>query len=584
MPLKFNTPLAKVREIKDLREMLYGSVEAFGERTAFLTKPAKGGAYQPVSYRRYGDDVRALGSALLERGFGKEARVAIIAETRYEWYVTYLAVVCGEAVIVPLDKELPAHELKDMLRTAEVSCLCYSQKYERAILEMAEDLPALRLLVAFDEQPAEEAEGAPTLPERVGRIPFAALLREGEALPDEAGQRFMTTPIDREAMRILLFTSGTTSVAKPVMHCHRSICANLMAMCQMVEIFPEDVFLSVLPLHHTYECTCGFLCPLYRGATIAQCEGLRYILKNLKESGTSVILSVPLMLEAFHRGIWKNINSDPKKAKLVPRMIKLCRGLAKVGVRLNRKVFKAIHDNFGGKLRLLIAGGAAIEPQVLQDFADFGFDAIQGYGLTECGPILALNRVECRKNESAGLPLPGVDIKIVDPDEFGVGEIVGKGPNLMLGYWGEPEATAEVMAGGYFHTGDLGYLDEDGFVIINGRKKNVLVTKNGKNIYPEELEFALCRHDFVQEALVSGEASADGDVDVVAEIFPSEEGLKAAFGDVLPEGEALRKLIDEVVREVNASAVPYKKIKRFRLRDTEFEKTTSKKIKRSYAK
>lgn len=577
MPVNLNSPLIEVRKIKDLREMLKGSVELHGEKTAFMTKPVKGEAYVPVSFMRYGADVEAVGTALLQRGFKKDARIAIVAETRYEWYVSYLSVVNGEAVVVPLDKELPAHELEHMLKVAEVSCVFYASTFEKTIIGAAQNLPKLQLLVAYDAVPENIS-----LAKGQSVISFDDLRKEGQAVLETGDTSMANHPIDPEEMRILLFTSGTTSVAKPVMHCHRSICANLMAMCQMIDIKVDDVFLSVLPLHHTYECTCGFLCPVYRGSTIAVCEGLRYIVKNLKESQCSVILTVPLMLEAFIRGIWKNIKADPKQEKLVMRMIKLCSTLGKVGIRPNRTVFDKIHQNFGGKLRLLIAGGAAIDPQVLEDFDHFGFVALQGYGLTECGPILALNRLEARKNNSAGLPLPGVDVKIIDPDEYGIGEIVGKGPNIMLGYWNEPAATAAALEGGYFHTGDLGYLDEDGFVIISGRKKNVIVTKNGKNIYPEELEFALCRSDLISEALVTGVLTDSGDYDICAEIFPNEEALRALQGGSMPEGEALRAQIEAVVKEVNTQLVPYKKIKQFTLRDSEFEKTTSKKIIRKY--
>ncbi len=577
MPLELDSPLVEVREIKDLREMLFGSVELQGEKTAFLTKPQKEQPYVPVSYHHFGADVEALGTALMQRGFRQEARIAIVSETRYQWYVSYLAVVTGEAVVVPLDKELAAKELKNMLSIAEVSCVFYSKTYEETILALSKELPDLKLLVAYDALPDN-----PNLDESQSLVLFSELVAEGQAAVTAGNRELKEHPIDPEEMRILLFTSGTTAVAKPVMHCHRSICANLMAMCQMIDIRSDDIFLSVLPLHHTYECTCGFLCPLYRGASIAQCEGLRHIIKNLKESKTSVILVVPLMLEAFMRGIWKNIRSNPKQEKLVTRMIKVCKLANKIGLRPNRKVFDKIHQNFGGHLRLLIAGGAAIDAQVLEDFDNFGFVALQGYGLTECGPILALNRIEARKNHSAGLPLPGVDVKIVDPDEYGVGEIVGKGPNVMLGYWNEPEATAKVMEGGYFHSGDLGYIDEDGFVIISGRKKNVIVTKNGKNIYPEELEFALCRSDLISEALVSGEPDGNGDYTIVAEIFPNEEAVTEANGGVKAGPEDLNDLILAVVREVNEDLVAYKKIKRFTLRDTEFAKTTSKKIIRQY--
>jgi len=364
---------------------------------------------------------------------------------------------------------------------------------------------------------------------------------------------------------------------------HSNICINLMAMCQMVEIVPDDVFLSVLPLHHTYECTCGFLCPVYRGATVAVCEGLRHITRNMQESQVTVMLAVPLMVELFYKRILKSATADPQLAKKFKIGLKLSNGLRKIGIDKRRKLFKRIHDTFGGHLRLLIAGGAAIDPAVLKGMRDLGIFSIQGYGLTECAPILALNRDVWYNDRAAGLALPGVEIRIVDKDENGIGEIIGKGPNVMLGYYENDEATQEVMdADGFFHTGDLGYMDKDGFVIITGRKKNVIVTKNGKNIFPEEIEFLLAQSDYIQESLVSGAEDEDGETYVKAEIFPNEEKIKETIGDVPLAGDAVRQLIGEEVRKVNHALTTYKYIRQFTLRDTEFEKTTSKKIKRAY--
>jgi long-chain acyl-CoA synthetase len=380
-----------------------------------------------------------------------------------------------------------------------------------------------------------------------------------------------------------LFTSGTTAASKAVMLSHNNICINLQAMCGMLYIDPADVFLSVLPLHHTYECTCGFLCPIYRGATVAVCEGLRHITKNMQESKVTVMLVVPLMLELFYKRIMKSATSDPKLARKFRIGLALSKTLRKIGIDRRRKLFAKVHDNFGGHLRILIAGGASIDPSVLKGMQDLGIECLQGYGLTECAPILALNRDVDFKNEAAGLPLPGVEVRIINKDENGIGEIIGKGPNVMLGYFENPEATAEAIdKDGFFHTGDLGFLDKDGFIIITGRKKNVIVTKNGKNIYPEEIEFLLYKSAYIQECLVFGGADDEGEIVVRAEIFPNMEKIKEEFGHESAVSEEVRRLIADEVKKVNHTLATYKYIRSFTLRDAEFEKTTSKKIKRKY--
>ncbi len=566
-----NIPLYDVRKINDLRDMLRQSVKLYGDQTAFLVKTEAGSDYTPVTYHQLGRDVDGFGTALLQLGLSS-GRVAILAETRYEWYVSYLSTVNGVGTVVPLDKELPQVEIKNLLIRSHADVLIYSRSKQKEVQAIRKETPGVKYFICMDDNPAE-----------AGDLLFSELLADGRMRVESGDQRFLNAPVDPEAMRILLFTSGTTSASKAVMLSHRNICINLQAMCSMVDIRPDDVFLSVLPLHHTYECTCGFLCPIYRGSSVAVCEGLRHIVKNLQESHATVILVVPLMLELFYKRIMKSATSDPKLARKFNFGRKLSKLLMAVGVDKRRKLFAKIQDNFGGKLRLIIAGGAAIDPAVLSGMQEFGFGCIQGYGLTECAPILALNRDVDFKNESAGLPLPGIEIRIIDKDENGIGEIIGKGPNVMLGYYENPEATAEAIdAEGFFHTGDLGYLDKDGFVIITGRKKNVIVTKNGKNIYPEEIEFLLYKSDLIQECLVFGGTDEDGEIVVRAEIFPNMEKIKEAYGFESAMGDDVRRLIAEEVKNVNHQLATYKYIRSFTLRDVEFEKTTSKKIKRKY--
>ena len=565
-----NIPLYEVRKIKDLRDMLQQSVMLYPDKTVFMIKKIKGEPYTHVSFKQYGEDVDAFGTALTHLS-GLGCRAAILADTRYEWYVSYLGITNGTGIVIPLDKELPRQEIASLLNRSLADCLIYSSSKQSLVDAIRDEIPAVKYFICMDD-----VENTDTVRS------FSSLLEDGRKLLTEGNRDFLDAPIDPETMTILLFTSGTTDKSKAVMLSQHNICANLEGMCSMVYIGPDDVFLSVLPVHHTYECTCGFLCQVYRGSTVAQCEGLRYITKNMQECGVTIILVVPLMLEMFHRAILKKAKIDKKSTRKFMFGMGLSRNLRKVGLDKRRSIFKAVHDNFGGHLRLIISGGAGIDPQILTDMQDMGIHCIQGYGLTECAPILALNRDVDFNNKAAGLPLPGVDVRIIDKDENGIGEIVGKGPNVMLGYYENTEATAGAIdKDGYYHTGDLGYLDENNFVIITGRKKNVIISKNGKNIFPEEIESLLSRSPYVAESLITGDNDSRDDVIVTATIFPNMDTVHAKLGEK-PDPSLLKKLIDDEIKKVNDQMVSYKHIRKVVLRDTEFDKTTSKKIKRVY--
>ncbi len=546
----YKKPLYENREIKDLREMIKGSCELYGEKTAFLSKVD--GEYQPISYNKYMADINALGTKLMDMGL-KGQRIAVIGEASYSWAVTYLAVLCGVGIIVPIDKELPEEEMHNLISIADVKMVVYSKKVEKI---------ASNLNVEHK---------VPMGPE------FDALVEEGRVLLEHGDTSYLDAEIDPEEMSILLFTSGTTGMAKGVMHNHRTICVNLMSMVSMLYIGPEDVFLSVLPIHHTYECTCGFLCPLYRGATIAYCEGLRHIVKNLKESKATVVLGVPLLFEKVYKNINKTIDKGGKR-KTVDKAIKVSNAAKKVGVNLTKVLFKQIHDSLGGHIKVLISGAAAIDPEVAVGLRNFGIKLVQGYGLTECAPIAALNRDCLYKDDAAGLPLPGVEIEIENPNEEGIGEIIIKGGNVMLGYYENPELTAEAITNGWYHSGDLGYIDEDGFIHITGRKKDIIVTKNGKNISPQELESYLGRSNLIEESLVMGKEK-DGDLVIAAQILPNEEEVEALLG----KGYTQEQLIDAIKKEIsktNDMVQNYKRITSFSIRTRPFEKTTTQKIQR----
>lgn len=564
-----NIPLYDVRPINNLKEMLTSSVQLFGDKPAFLIKHKGGECYQPVSFMQFKHDVDALGTALINLGL-KGKKIALIGENRYEWAVSYLAAVNGTGVIVPLDKELPENEIESLLARARVSAVIFSENKREEISGISQKLDFIDYYIDMDK--AEDERNV---------LSYSQLLEKGRSLIENGDLSFIDAEIDTEPMNILLFTSATTDKSKAVMLSHSNICSNLMAMCSMLYIDPTDIFLSVLPIHHTYECTCGFLCPLYRGATIAYCEGLRHIPKNLQESKATVMLGVPLIYEAIYRRIWEQAAKKPGVEKKLRIAVKASNLLRKLNIDITKKIFAPVHNNFGGHIRLFISGAAGIDPVVAKGFRDLGIHFVQGYGLTECSPIVALNRDVDFKDSAAGLPLPNLEVKIDHPGPDGVGEIVVRGPSVMLGYFKDEQATKNVFKDGWFYTGDLGYMDNDKFIYITGRKKNVIVTKNGKNIYPEEIETLLNRSPYIKESLVYGkDDEVFGDVVVSATIVPDMEKIQDEFKDHTLSPEEIYDLIHKEVKNVNKSLTTYKYIKDFNLREDEFTKTTTKKIKR----
>lgn len=560
-------PIYEVRQISDLRDMLNSSIEIFKDKTLFLVKDETGGPYRPISYEEYGYDVNAFGTALLSMGL-RDKKIAVIGENRYEWAVSYMSVVNGVGVIVPFDKELPKEEIEYLVETSGISCIIYTEKYKETFQNLREKAPNITCFINMDLEEDEEKQYS-----------FNKIIERGKQLLSDGNEEYIKAEIDRDAMKILLFTSGTTGMAKGVMLSHNNIATNMMAMCSMVNIVPSDIFFSILPLHHTYECTCGFLTPIYRGASIAYCEGLKYILKNLEEAKPTVFLAVPLIFESIYKKIWRQAKKTGDDKKLAMG-IKINSVLNKIGIDLSKKLFHKIHDLMGGNMRLLISGGAAIDPEVVKGYRNMGIPMLQGYGLTECSPIVGLNPDIMPKDAAAGVPLPGVEVKIENPGEDGIGEIIVKAGSVMLGYYNNKEATDKVVIDGWYHTGDLGFIDENNYINITGRKKNVIITKNGKNIFPEELEFYLNRIDFIAESMVWGKMDdATGETYVHAQIRPDSESIEEYFGSQVSDDE-IEKLIQDEVDKVNNGLPFYKKIRKIHIKKEEFAKTTSKKIKR----
>ena len=548
-----NYPLYDVRTITDLRDMLNQSVDIWPNENAFLWKNGST-VYQPITFKEYQEDVHALGTALWDMGYAGK-KIVVTGENCYPWAVVYMAVICGLGIICPVDKEINKEEMENIINISGASLIIHSKATGAKLTDL--DIPK----IYFDDLPD--------------------LIQKGKELIAQGKKEYLEAPIDTEGLASLIFTSGTTGVSKGVMLSQKNICKNLMAMSSMVYVGHPDVVLSVLPLHHVYECTCGFLCQLYRGCCIAYCEGLRHIPKNMQEAKVTYMLAVPVLIESLYKRIWASAEKSGKADKL-RKAIKINNALKKVGIDMSRKLFKEIHEGFGGHLRLIISGGAAIDPTVVMGLRDLGILCIQGYGLSECAPIAALNRDKYYCDSAAGLALPGADLEVVNIKEDGTGDIRTRGDNVMLGYYENPELTAEVMPGdGWYYTGDIGYLDKDGFLHITGRKKNVIVTYGGKNVFPEELETYLARNPYVTESVVIGIMNdKKKDYDIVAGIVPNMDKLEEDFGKDALTPEFVQGKMEAAAADVNKVVQSYKHIDVVITRYEEFPKNTSKKIKR----
>jgi len=558
------------RPVKDLKDMINTSAALYADRNAFLVKNAPGGTYVPIKFSQLKTDVDELGTAMMDLGLtGK--KVAVIGENRYEWVATYLAIVNGVGVVVPLDRELPAGEVHNLLERAQVSAIVYSSKVGTVVEEAIRGIGSIEYVISMD-----------ALDHMDNRLSLKRLQRTGKRLLLEEKRYFLDAEIDREAMCSLLFTSGTTGLAKGVMLSHKNITANVYNMSKYVDVSDNQTGLSILPMHHTYELTCHVFTCIYQGCCVAICEGLKYIVKNMAESQATVMLGVPLIFESMHKKVWKQAEASGKADKM-RTAIQLSRKLERFNIKSMKKLFKSVHQAMGGHMRMFISGAAAIDPAVIEDFNAMGITMFQGYGMTENSPIIAVNKDRYYKPASVGLPMPGTEVKIIDEDENGVGEIICKGDSVMIGYYNNPEETAKVLVDGWLHTGDYGYFDREGFLYIAGRKKNVIVTKNGKNIFPEEVEFYLNKSDYIKEVVVWGvDDEKSGDTVVQAEIFPDYEAVLEKFGKI--SDEELRRILKKEIDEINEHMPLYKRVKRFEIREEEFEKTTTKKIKRYTAK
>ena len=566
-----------IREIRDIKELLNGSAKLFADRPAFWIKKFKGDEYHMITYDRLKKDVDALGTKMLAMGLGGK-RIAVMGQGCYEWFVTYLAAVNGVGVVVPVDKEFDAAMVRNVLDTAECDTIFYTGGESKKIAQLAGIKNKIKMDMYGDRTDDDEPF---YYKEEEGAFAWKQLLEDGYKLVGEGVTDYTDKVIDNKVMAILLFTSGTTGTPKGVMLSHWNIAFDVMEIARAEEIRPDDITLSVLPIHHTYEST-GSLLFLYRGASIAYSEGLKYISKNMLEIHNTFFIAVPLLLETVYDRIWKTARKQGKE-KMLKKAIALNNKARGIGINIGNQIFRSIRKQLGGKLRMVVSGAAAVPPEIVRGFDDFGISVVSGYGLTETSPMIAatpsFSEKRYKKAGSTGVCVKNGRMKIVDPDEDGIGEIWYKGENVMLGYYNMPELTAETVVDGWFNTGDLGFFDSEGWLYITGRKKNIIVTKNGENIYPEEIEDIINKYDEVSDSMVYALDRSGNDI-VAVQILPDKEYLAEKYGE-MPSDEEIEKIMKDIIYEVNDKLPTFKIIRDVTVRKEDFIRTTTRKIKRA---
>lgn len=555
---------------KTIKEVFERSIELYKDNPFILEKfNHKDEKFTEITYEKFGKDVIGLVTGLNKILNLKGKRVVIIGENTYYWYVSYMAMLCSDAIAVPVDKELPANEIENVIKRARACCVIYSSKKEEIIKKVKENLPDVAYFIKMNsEEEINEKD-----------VGIEYIIEEGKNLIRIGDKYYKNVKIDPEEFKLLIFTSGTTSQSKGVMICNRNLAENINAVSAYVKLTEKDRFFSVLPLHHTYESSIGFLIPMAVGASIAVCEGLKYIVPNLKETKPTAMLAVPLLIENLYKKINENIKKS-KKDKIVKSMIHVTNALKGVNVDIKRKVFSEIYDNLGGNIKYIVSAAAPIDAKIGKWLQDIGITFLQGYGLTETSPIAALTPEFDPKVGSAGKAVICAELKIDHPNDKGEGEVLIKSKTLMLGYYENEEATKEAIEDEWFHSGDVGYLDEEGFLYITGRSKNVIVTQNGKNIYPEEIELLLGNVEEIKECMVYGK-EVDGEKELIisVKVIPNLEKIEEKYGKDLTD-ERIHNIIWERIKEVNKKLTSYKAIKNLEIKKDEFEKTTTMKIKR----
>lgn len=551
-------------KITDLKDMLKKSGDKFGNKIAYKLRIDKN-KYRTITHKQVREMVDALGTALIDMKL-KNKRIAVIGENRYEWEIAYLSIVCGTGIVVPLDKSLPEPELASLIERSEIEAIFYSKKYEESLKKIKlSGTSNLKHLISMDLTEHKD-----------GIYSELELIEQGKKLIKNGNREFIDAKINNEIMNIMLFTSGTTSASKIVALSHKNICSNLMDLASVLDVNSDDIFLSFLPLHHVFECTVGFLFSLYIGAQTVFCDGIRHIVENMNEYKISVMASVPAIYEGIYKIIRKKLDKQGK-AELIRENKKL---YINASMEERKKIFKDIHDMLGGNVKLMISGAASLDATIENNFRALGLNLVQAYGLTETSPVVAIGNKKYYKVGSIGKTLPSVEAKLDNIDKDGVGELVVKGPNIMLEYYGNKKATKDSIIDNWFYTGDLAKIDEEGYIFIHGRKKSVIVLKNGKNIFPEEMENLVNKIEGVEESFIFGmQMSEDvNDIKIFVKIIYNQETAENVY-KVKGEENIYKKLCEQV-KEINQSMPKYKAIRGVLISQKPLIKTATNKIKR----
>ena len=551
-------------KINDLKDMLNKTGILYADRPAYKIKVEEG-KYQIYTHKEVRDMINNLGTALINLGL-KGKRIAVIGENRYEWEIAYLSIVCGTGIVVPLDKSLPANELELLIERSDIEAIFYTKKYSDIIQNIKySEKNKLKHLISMDSD--ENFEGIYSQKE---------LIREGRKLIEEGNNEFLNAKIDPKEMEIMLFTSGTTSKAKVVALSHENICTNLMDIGSVLDVTQEDVFLSILPIHHVFECTVGFLFSLYKGAETVFCDGLRHIVENLNEYHVTVMACVPGIYERIFMMIRKKLEKQGKLEEILKNEEKYKNS----SMQKKKEVFKEIHNMLGGKVKLLISGAAALDKTIEEKYRLLGLNLVQGYGLTETSPVVAVGTNKNYKLGSIGKTVPSVEAKLVDVNDDGIGELVVRGSSVMLGYYENEKVNKKSLQDGWFYTGDLVKIDEEGYIFICGRKKSVIVLKNGKNIFPEEMENLVNKIEGIRESFIFGkiQSNDENNIKINVKIVFDRDVMKDVYK--VEEDEDIYKVLSKKIKEVNQTMPSYKAIRGMILTEEPLIKTTTNKIKR----
>lgn len=550
--MNHNYPVYKTTFIDDMRSLVEEAAQNFPDKTAlsYKNRPSDTEVVR-VSFPQWRDDVRNLGTALIAKGF-REKNIALIGENSYGWCCSFFAVMAIGSVLVPIDKDLAPEDIAGIIDATGCVAAIVGKTAREKCDGILPERPSIQAVFPVDELPQLEAEGA-------------ALFAAGD-------NSYYDYKIDPRRLASIVYTSGTTGKGKGVMLSQANIGLDMTLGMYNFDITRKS--LHVLPPHHTFGSTVNYVGHLSQGCEVYISSGLKHVSDEIREQQPTHLILVPAFLEVMNRKIWEGARKSGKTG-LLKTMMAVSNALRKVGIDVRRKLFKSVLEPFGGKLELIICGGAKLDEDIIHTFDAIGITVLNGYGITECSPLISANRNKYQKPGSVGLPIMACRVKIDSPDANGEGEICVKGPNVMLGYYNNPEATAEAFdKDGFFHTGDYGRLDDEGWIYITGRKKNLIILSNGKNVYPEELEADIQKIGGVAEVVVyAGESRVNKDKEIiVAEIFPDADALQA-LGVTDPQA-----YFEEQIKKLNTKLPPYKLVKRVKLRDTEFQKNTSRKI------